>query len=743
MTRFWGVFWVNAISQASAEEAFCSFARIDHLEEKFETGLHWLSTRKLPWLLIIDNANDTHFDYATYFPTGEKGHIIVTSRNPECKVHATIGFEEFISLDESDAITLLLRSALLGDATDEDLRKTAHPIVQALGCLPLALIQAGASIQQNICSLNEYLDIFNSYKKGIFSNQRIQGKGSYEHTIFTTFEVSFNEISRLGTERAMDAVEILQLIAFLHYDQVPEALFQNAWNNISIHEQGISKSVYERVARVFGDLVTVSTSYWGWLTFLADGRFPRIFLQTGKRWNQVRFRNAISLLRGYSLIFQSTRVTGYTMHPMVQFWARGRLRPRAQKSWSNMAARTLAEGITTGTQEADVIYRRHLIPHVDSCLKIDSVESRQGFEFEGSNASQFAKFADLYSEGGRWVDAAKIQELLLKQRGGFLGDGSDEMLDIMAGLSMSYWNSSNLQKALKIQEMLLKICDERLGSCDPRTLQAMDTLGRTKWLCGSISESNRLGKQAYELSSQVLGSDHPLTLSAMHNYARSCVHLGQKELAQALLMTAWERRTKLLGESHLDTLETMQELSMCCLMLDEVDEAANLMYFVLDKRNQLLGPEHAYTLWSMNDLSKIYCAQGYPRDAVDILIPTKEISTRTLGIAHIGTSMTFFNLAHAYTLINELGQAESILVELIRREEESLGSNHADVFSAKFQLGSVLRKNGSLRKAQRILHEALEGRAGIYGPENPRTIQIKKLYDKVSLEIEAAIGAAL
>lgn len=111
-------------------------------------------------------------------------------------------------MEESDAITLLLHLSLL-PGTNKDLRNTAYTIVKALGCLPLTLIQAGSFIQQNLCSLDEYLEEFNSSKKIIFSNHRIQGRGSYEHNIYTTFEVSFNEIARMRTQRAMDTIEIL------------------------------------------------------------------------------------------------------------------------------------------------------------------------------------------------------------------------------------------------------------------------------------------------------------------------------------------------------------------------------------------------------------------------------------------------------------------------------------------------------------------------------------------------------
>ena len=77
------------------------------MEEKFESGMYWLSGLEMPWLLVIDNADDLEFDYSRYFPSGERGHILVTSRNPECRIHATIGSHEFKDMEEEDSITLV------------------------------------------------------------------------------------------------------------------------------------------------------------------------------------------------------------------------------------------------------------------------------------------------------------------------------------------------------------------------------------------------------------------------------------------------------------------------------------------------------------------------------------------------------------------------------------------------------------------------------------------------------------
>lgn len=724
---FWGVFWVDASSHKTAEQCFSDVARIGQMEEKFECGLYWLSRQEMPWLLVIDGANDTKFDYAQYFPSGGMGHILVTSRNPECKVHATIGSEEFASLEENDAISLLLRSASVGDLSDEQLRGSARPIAKALGYLPLALIQAGAAIQQNICSLEEYLDIFNLYKRKTFSTELQQGKSSYRLDIFTTFEVSFDKIRSFRTEEAKDALEILHVMAFLHFDQVPEALFERAWDSLS-HGSELFDTLTDKVARVPGDLATVSSAYGGWLTFLAEGRLPQIFSQPGSKWDKLRFRKAIHVLRSYSLIFRNVGANNYSMHPMVQFWARERLRPKAQKLWGNMASRLLAESITTNTKESkesDVVYRRLLMPHIDSCLKVDYCESRQGLDFDDASLSQYAKFAAVYAECGRWIEAATIQEKILQNRRSTLDKDSLEAVDIMTDLARSYWNSSQGQKALKLQTALLELFNLKLGPDDPRTLQAMDSLGRTHWLCGSTSQADKLGRQSYEGLTKVVGADHPFTLSAMHNYGRARLHLSDSKMAQELLMEAWEGRSRLLGETHLDTLETMQDLGMSCLALKQIDEADHLVSFVLDARKRILGQEHAHTLWSINDLSKIYCAQGYASDAVSLLIPTREIASRTLGTTHIGTIMTIFNLSQAYTQLHKFDQAETILSELLETEEKYIGPGHPDVFSAKLALAKVCKQRGNMRRAETLFREAFEGRSAVFGPNNPRTLQAK------------------
>ena len=184
---------------------------------------------EMPWLLVIDDADDPSIDYSRFFPAGERGHILVTSRNSDCKIHATVGSYEFRDMDEDDAITLLLKAAQHSGIEDKDIRDLARPIVKTLGYLALAIIQAGAAIRQRICSVEEYLDIFATHKKQLMNDQLPQGS-DYQYTIYTTWEVSVQRIESLGSETAVDSIQILQILAFLHFEQVPANMLERAWN---------------------------------------------------------------------------------------------------------------------------------------------------------------------------------------------------------------------------------------------------------------------------------------------------------------------------------------------------------------------------------------------------------------------------------------------------------------------------------------------------------------------------------
>ena len=723
IARFWGIFWVDASSCETAESTMAQLGRLGGLGESCDAGMHWLTGLENPWLLVIDSADDPLIDYSKFFPAGERGHILLTTRNTECKIHATAGSYEFNAMDEEDAINLLLKAAQVDNINDLSIRGVAKPIVRTLGCLALALIQAGASIRQGICSLEDYLETFARYNRQIMSEQVIQGADSYEYTIYTTWEVSVKKIEEFSSMTSRDALQILQILAFLHFEQMPIAVFERAWNiTHRPQEKAMTKSLAAQIihfllsftilARIFAAFSNIKHQYM-------TPRLPDILLQQGPNWNTLRFREAIRMLSRFSLITKDKSNETYSMHPMVHFWAQERLDQHDQSRWSEAATSIIADSITPQLEASGQPYRRTLLPHIDACLQRSMLRSTQ--RIDDSDISKIEKFAAIYSECGRWAKAIDLQEQVLKTRKEMLGRQHPETLQAMMALAWSYWNFRRPSEALGLQRKVVDISSRTLGAEDIRTLKAMDTLAATYWLCGKRLEAENLGKKAMDGLIRKLGPGHPDSLTAMENLGRTYMHRGRHKAAQDLQVEVLVARRKMYGPSHPDTLMAMANLGMSYHALGDLGEAEKFLEAVMETRKRVLGQEHAYTLWAINDLSKIYVDQGRAIEAEELLTSILEIVTRTLGKEHIGMSMTLMNLARALNAQGKWTEGQTILTDLMPMQQRTIGPEHPDVLASKLELVRCVKHLGNLEDAAKLSLEVIETSKRVMGIEHAWT----------------------
>ena len=475
---FWAIFWVDASSIETAERALSHIGKTGGLGENHQAGIYWLSGLDMPWMLVIDNADDASIDYSRFFPAGDKGNILMTSRLQDCKIHATVGHHEFRNMEEEDAITLLLRAAY-EDVEAVDARKAARPIVQALGYLPLALTQAGASIRQRICSLDDYLHIYDSHVCDLMKLRPIQSSDSYQYSIYTTWEVTVRRIEDESSEKAIDAIQILQILAFLHFQLLPISLFEKAWNNIrrwqkSIPPEPIGSKIVEKCARrpLFADY---PQKLFCMLFGNRQRRLPAILLGSNSSWDSFRFREALVMLEKHSLIYRdSGEEETFSMHPMVHSWARDRLGAKDQQLWSDLAVNTLACSIVSDPEPSQHQYRIALIPHITASLnRKHSRTLIKGMESD-YQISVSSKFSSVYAEGGNWREASQIQERIVKIRKSVVGDSlSSDTLDIMIALADSYWNLDQIVKSLQLLSEVVETSRTTLGAQDIKTLRAI------------------------------------------------------------------------------------------------------------------------------------------------------------------------------------------------------------------------------------------------------------------------------
>lgn len=700
-------------------------------------------------MLIIDNADDPSVDISRFFPSGDRGHILVTSRNSECRYHETVGYQELREMNHEEADTLLLRAAGK-DPTSSKLRRLVRPITSTLGYLPLALDQAGATIRQNICTLETYLSLYHRQRRQIMSMKSIQGGEAYKYTIYSTWEVSFQMIRKLEKPAAVDACEILQIFAFLHFQQVPANILEKAWENSSrLRISAPTRSLLSRFLQAF---------------HFAEGPNhakgpPRILSQEGPCWDTIRFQRALWILRQFSLIVRDVDMdedriptTGpfswdsYSMHPLVHFWARDRLSKEEQSLWFDITTTVVADSISPNNDVAEHAYRRSLIPHIDCFFGGDHTEPLIGQGAQYRQTEKGIKLAQAYFDGGRFQSARNLQEKVVAERKLLLGPEDPDTLQAMTNLGSTYWNIGLMDKAAEIQHSVMDARIKALGHNHPDTLRSIDKLADTYWLCGRMAEAQELGTRAMTGMGEVFGPSDITTLTSMLNLARVYKHRGRFEKAMKLQARAQEVCMAEFGLDHTLTLRASMELGTSYCDLGRLDEAERLLQAVVLAKRRILGMEHAYTLWALNDLAKIHCAQDRPVEAEEILVDVMEAAKRTLGKEHIGTRMTMINLARAYSgqrrwldteiLLNEL---QNILMRKIEAGE--VDRLHPDRLVLMQEQSHNYANQGQVEKAQRLLTELIPMMDAKLGIEHPRTQSARKQLSQLGHHDETPTAA--
>ncbi|MCJ1354516.1 MAG: hypothetical protein MMC33_004505 [Icmadophila ericetorum] len=716
-SRYWGVFWVDASSEENAENDFASIGQQMGKGATFTSGMHGLSQCTKPWLLVIDNADELELDVSRYFPVGGSGHILITTRNPQVEMFATVGHLRFGGMEPEDAVSLLLKIAFPQDESPSprsESRQTAQKIAFELGYLALALANAGTSIRRNIYTLEMYWRHYTGHRKEMITSKSIRTPG--EANIITTWEIPFQRIASQESVECRDAVDLIHIFAFMHFESIPKAVFKKPWDSIETRRR-----VHE----------SSSLSQTG----------PELDEES-----QFRLRKSLSILYNYSIIDHDPKKRVVSVHPVVQRWAKDRLSEVDQKRWLNTAIAVLTQCISPLMEASGRKFRRSLLPHIEACLR-GLKELYSGF---GPNTAERAveieRFAWVFAENGLWKRARTYQIAILEFRKKKLGRFNPLTIKAQYSLAQSNFHLFDIRPCIMDQRSILMAHWFTRSFADWLTwppwfpehvpyCTTLSDLTLSLWFAGRLDWSKRTGERAVKGLMKRLGPDDPLTLTAMFNLARTYHHLRDQHASRALLVEVLRKRKRLFGPDHEDTLMTRNELGMSfCVARDHLPAAERLVSNVLVARKKLLGEEHAYTLWSMNDLAKVLTVRQRPHEAIAILDKVVRIVSRTLGEAHPGMSMTKANLTQAYVRAGRWADAETLINDLVK----SVPNDHPDSTVAMLGHIYVLTEMGRIEEAEKDCLKVLGviAKEKIMSANSPRALMIAEQLSLIYLKQE-------
>ena len=667
------------------------------------------------------------------FPEGDRGNILVTTRNPNFKVHATVGAMELKGMEEKDALTLLLRAADTERPWTSAVETTGNKITDTLGHLALALVQAGALILQKICDLHDYLDLYNSFRSSVGACRSSGGPRNEDQlTIYATWEHSLETLEHQKTESSLDAIQLLSIVAFFHFEHIRVDIFTRAIENRvdSLRHTRIPSALEKLCNCVIGRLQPPPI-------------VPDFLKQGVSKRDLFRVRRALNELRSFSLISYDGKDDSFSLHPVVHSWAKDRLNSGSQAVWAQVALNVLAHSIQlppkdVGEKHED--FRRDILVHLDLCLKARPLEILDFSSMFGGYRLPFAllfqnmwlfifreqvtnaaKYGYVYYERGRFHEAAKIffrvKDALVQSR----GYNDNKTMMAMLALAGTFWGLGRLEEGVALQKIVVESRTKVNGSDYTDTLSAMDQLGKSYWLNGQYKEALEIQTLTVERMSAKLGPHDESTLNAMDNlgvtYGSWFRYQESKDIHQEVLRL----RNSMKGPNHLDTLTTMNNVAMALHDLGDYPKSRKLMQVVYEQRGLKLGREHPWTLWALCNLAKVTSALRFLTEAEEMLTSGIAAAKRSLGDDHLGVLMGVGELARVYARQGRLNESEQLTLDLIERLEKSRGEGHPDTVYALSKLAELYQIRGNIEKAVATCRLAIDRAEMKLKMEHPMT----------------------
>jgi hypothetical protein len=190
---------VDASTLSSIEadlEAWVRTREGGHERDTWEDAVRILSS--VPgderWGLILDNADDPTLNLAPVMPKSQNLTVIITSRNRNLGNLSTASHMELGEMEPGEALTTLLHAARRQLPLSAKELKSAHTLLTELGCLAVALVQAGTYCYELSCSFTQYLTLFYSHRAELMKKAESFSLDNYQRGAYTTFDLSYKAL---------------------------------------------------------------------------------------------------------------------------------------------------------------------------------------------------------------------------------------------------------------------------------------------------------------------------------------------------------------------------------------------------------------------------------------------------------------------------------------------------------------------------------------------------------------------
>ncbi len=593
------------------------------------------------------------------------------------------------------------------------MKALAKQIAETLGCLPLGVVHAAALIRQQVCGLDDYIELFGKHRRRLLSNS--SGRlPRHECDVYATWNVSWEAIQSKESMISTIALELLNIFACFHFGEISEEIFSSApKQRYKRDQQSLSEKWFE-------DMLGRLRLY--------DGAF-------GQAWEPLVFREAVSLLCAFSLVSYDRDESRLSIHPLVHDWARDRLGKAEFDEWSTKSLVLLIASKSTAARS----YRteRQFLIHMDACSRkggdLSSLEdddlrirlaadsacvklyqnnrqlheahalafravklsvSRWGYSNIASLCSMRI-LADQFRAMGkieRALEAYKhITRYVLKMPPQNFPEEILE-LQLLEEEAFCHWARDRFDTAVKCQEPVVKARIERKGKENRETVASMAYLVNYYRDIGRDKECVELGEEVFALSKKFRGEHSHVTLHSAEGLARDYKKKG--ELSKGVELLEWASTACIAPDAPKtsENLEILHILVVNFYNFGQKDKARDLAAILASSSEVVLGEDHPQT---RKRFQMIKCFDTWAQVHAEAAENDKPITTALLD--KIAVMSSEFILPHD----QKADKVNQESIKRIRKELEDWQPDRQDNASVRKRIMdwlSLQESNFTLRK---------------------------------------------
>ncbi|KAK1071551.1 hypothetical protein LTR74_003181 [Friedmanniomyces endolithicus] len=588
MGRLFAALWVDCGSEVAVRADLRRISRLYDWtfgdDDILDGVKDRLASSTTPILLILDNCDDSTVDYNRYIPNSDQVAVVLTTRLSNAKKYASadpqdVGEKLFLRLDGLDpdaAVDLLMELSETQDC-DHDSFEDADRIVTALDFHPSAITVAGSLIQSAVYSLQEYAAYANVLDSRLAQAELLDTESEQARykKVSATFEVSAEALARLGStdSSAHDALALLNVLAFMHQQDIHEDIFVRAWS-------------YEDVILSWGEEDEEADLNIRYLSSWHVAQCRKFLRSRPLEGRMLAFRKARAHLDRLSLVNVDPDTRSISLHSLIYAWARTRLQ-RPGEAWAS-AASILAlstEGRRDWQPFSDRLIR-HLETHFRfACGPPDSVI----FSSQRELCRIWYRFAwQMYRASS--TETIALCERLVERTKDCFGESSNKvgLIDAQYILGIAYLDHRQIKEAVEQLEHVVQI-RESLAEDDPDRLASQQALAAAYKAKGHDAQAIELLEHVVRVQEKSLAVDHPDRLASQHELAHAYSNADNGHDAQAieLLEHVVKVREKSLLEDHPDRLVSQHVLVRVYWADGQDQRALDLIQYVVLRQTKL------------------------------------------------------------------------------------------------------------------------------------------------------------